>query len=217
MKLFSRLSLIAAGLVLSAAHVASAATLSLASYGSTGAPLAGVANSALQYSIFGLSTYNIGTGGVWSNPLGNSSWVSFNPNTAPGGSVVAPNGDYLYYTTFSDSTASTSTGSITVMADDTTSVFLNGTLITPAAPATTTGTCTKGQPNCITPATYTLTGFVNGTNVLSFVVHQDFGFATGLDFIGSVNTLPTPEPSSLMLLGSGLLGGAGTLLRRKRA
>lgn len=216
MKLFSRLCLTAAGLVMSA-HIASAATLSLASYGSTAVAPSGVSNSAVYFTALGFDTYNIGTGGVWANPLGNSSWVSFNKNTYPGGSVVAPNSDYFYYTTFTDNTARTSSGSITVMADDTTSVYLNGTQITPAAPANPASACTKGTPNCITPATYNLTGFVNGTNVLSFVVHQDFGSATGLDFVGSVNTLPTPEPSSLMLLGSGLLSGAGTLLRRRRA
>ena len=103
------------------------------------------------------------------------------------------------------------------MADDTTSVYLNGKLIAAAAAADPATACTVGKPNCVTPATYTLSGFVNGINYLGFVVNQDFGSATGLDFVGSVNTLPTPEPSSLMLLGSGLLGGAGSLLRRKRA
>ena len=101
MKLFSRLCLTAAGVVMSA-NIASAATLSLASYGSTASAPAGVANSALRYTTNGLATYDIGTGGVWANPLGNSSWVSFNPNTAPGGSVVAPNGPYVYYTSFVD-------------------------------------------------------------------------------------------------------------------
>jgi len=166
----------------------------------------------------GAATYNIGTGGgVWAGPIGTSSWVSFNPNTYPGGGVTPPNGTYNYYDAFT--AAAGDIGSITVLADDTTSVYLNGFLIAPSAPIISDPAvpCTIGTPNCATYATYVLpqSDFLNGTNVLSFGVQQAFGAATGLDFEATIG--PTPEPSSILMLGTGLLSAAGMVRRRIKA
>ncbi len=156
------------------------------------------------------ATYNIGTGGVWTNPVAGSSWISYNPKTAPGGSFTAPNGYYDYKLNF---VADGGVITLTVLADDTVSIYLNDlTQILPEG-AGPYPKCAVNQPNCVTPYTFTFSTF-SGEQLLDFEVHQANSNATGLDFYGTSSV--TPEPSSLMLLGTGLVGSAGALLRRVR-
>ena len=155
------------------------------------------------------ATYDIGTGGVWTGPIAGTSYVSFNPNTSPGGSVVAPNGYYDYKIDF------VSDGSpvmLTVLADDTTAVYLNDLQQLLPEGSGPFPKCATTQPNCTTPYTFTFS-VPAGNDFLDFEVHQANLNATGLDFYG---TTVTPEPSSLLLLGTGLVGSAGTMLRRFR-
>ena len=223
MKLFS--AALVSALFAASASVALADTITLASYGTTNTAPAGVGNSATKFNgaiesafpyIMGPGpTYNLGTGGVWANPTGSSSWVGINTGDSPSGSHVEPLGIYEYTSTFYISgNASNASGTITVMADDTTDVYLNGTEIVAAAnffdPASH---CTAGTPNCETPVTFTLTGFTTGLNTLKFDVDQDYGSATGIDFSGTVNV--TPEPDSLLLLGTGLAMFAGLAYSRR--
>jgi hypothetical protein len=234
MKLFSKLSAAVAVLVLSTAF-ASSTTYQLGSYG-TGDPTFGNQNSAMVF-LPGISqngvfvpntntTVDIPATSPWGPALtGTSSWISYG-DTSPGSGVpFAPNGDYFFETMFTLDAPATSY-TFNVLADDTLSVYLdiNGLLANQVA-ARNIGpnvTCQTGVPNCTTVLTVSdnpdiLPLLTAGSHTLFFEVSQTNSQAMGMDFTSTITTASAvPEPSTLMLLGTGLIGSAGMLMRRIR-
>lgn len=159
---------------------------------------------------------------VWSGPLTNSSWVGINANAGPL-STINPGYGYYEFTTSVTGLTGAYNGSLTVYADDTTEVLLTNsggtsTLI-PFGALGTDSHCAQNVPDCLLTDTTGLS-LLAGTDTLTFIVEQagtgpagGSGDPSGVDFSATVSSIP--EPGSLMLLGTGLLGGACMFFRRR--
>lgn len=192
------------GLVGAISHAAVAGTITFGSYGGSTAPAGFDNTGGTTYDNTGAGApqgtgYTTGIASaystVYANVLPGTSFISYDPNSGQNGD---PMGTTVYTTVLAGDLAG-DTGSVSVYADNTVAVYLNNVLVGR----------TKGPYDSL----YTFSGLVFGVdNTLKFDVYNTMG-PTGVDYSG---TASTPEPSTLVLLGSGLASFSGTMLRKRR-
>jgi PEP-CTERM motif len=162
-----------------------------------------------QTTAYTVDPYNILC--CWATPPAGTWWINpyhAEPGGQPNGNAAA--GLYIYQTTFTLAPGWTNASLSGQWAvDNSATMLLNGNLVA------TTGI------GPLTPFTATnQSWFQTGTNTLTFDVtnngcQEGCGFnPTGLLVQISGTVSPTPEPSSLLLMGSGLLGLAAVVRRK---
>jgi PEP-CTERM motif len=168
----------------------------------------------------GSATQNIVGNSAWAAPIAGSSWISYGDtgDTSDPGFFAPVNGTAVTFSQTFTLNGPVTSAWLDVLADDTTSVWINGVEIASADLGGSYPTCASLPIGCLTGTegifnTSQLAPYLqDGTNTISFVVYQEGGSSYGVDYAGGVTT--APEPASLLMLGSGLIGLIG-MGRRK--
>jgi len=170
----------------------------------------------------GITEYNNLTGAnvlinphpLW-RPNGVGQWVSYaltgyNQPISPPNSTTVPRA--IFYEVFTLPAPSIA-GSVTVWADDTAAVFIDGVQIW--WPNVTQDVCANGPIGCEANegGAVSLVGLSAGLHTLRIEVYQVGGGPFGVLYEGWVE--PIPEPLTLTLIGAGLVA-LGLLRRRVR-
>jgi hypothetical protein len=159
----------------------------------------------------------------WAQPLPGSDWVSYGETGDPNrpGYFMPANGTVVSFFDRINVVGSVIAGTITVRADDSSSMYINGVKVFDEATQTgnTYTVCSDFVPGCLTTTQITvdITSFLNsGLNVFRFDVAQRASISYGLNYSGTVTSdSAIPEPGTYALIGSALLGLG--MFRRRRS
>lgn len=167
------------------------------------------------------ATIAIASNRAWAIALPGSSWVSFGSTgdtSAPGFFAVA-NGTVVSFFDVFNLPGTATGGSLTVLADDSATVLLNGAILMSEAASNgnTYGTCSDFGIGCVLPTTINLPAslLLSGLNTLEFQVAQRAGSSFGLNYVGSViDPVEIPEPGSGLMLELGFLVLSAVVFRQ---
>ncbi len=178
----------------------------------------------------GNATVNISKNPAWADPFTGSSWISTasTGNPSAPGYVVFANGTNILFTQSFLLDGPVQSASLSVMADDTAAVFVNGTKIFAASTGPSNISCAGTAIGCLVSTTKTFNTadlkpyLTAGTlNTIQFQVLQIASSSFGLDYAGQITTLngpgevtATPEPGTLAMLG--IAFGGMAVWRRRR-
>lgn len=152
--------------------------------------------------------------------LPDTQWVSYTnsgyngqvlPNTTVGGMPT-----FTYYVQFY-LPYEVNSGTVTLGADDTADLWLNGVQIYAANPVQDNA-CADGPVACEPGEFITLNiaGMAMGWNYIHSNVFQIAGGPTSVTLEATVESSPVPEPTTFALMGIGLLALGGTFHRRRQ-
>jgi PEP-CTERM motif len=160
------------------------------------------------------TTLAIAPNPLWVGPEAGTSYVSAFANSGTTNTSV-PNGTVIDFREVFTLPAGTFSGTLLVHADDSTSVFVDGVLRMAEAPSTNNNytVCSDFTIGClaVTQGSFAL-NLTGGTHTFDFLTAQRANQTFGLNY--AANLTAVPEPGTILLLGTGLIG-LGAALRRR--